>query len=68
MCGFLTTAGCTNECFLDIQNVPDETAEVITGGIISIIESRGIDFSKLFGWPLMELAICLVTYLEFRPE
>ena len=24
---YLTTAGCTNECFLDIQNVPDETAE-----------------------------------------
>ena len=46
---YLTTAGCTNECFMDIQNVPDETAEVITGGIISIIESRGIDFSK-FVW------------------
>ena len=44
---YLTTAGCTNECFLDIQNVPDETAEVITGGIISIIESRGINFSKI---------------------
>ena len=44
---YLTTAGCTNECFLDIQNVPDETAEVITGGIISIIESREIDFSKV---------------------
>ena len=44
---YLTTAGCTNECFLDIQNVPDETAEVITGGVISIIESRGIDFSKV---------------------
>ena len=44
---YLTTAGCTNECFMDIQNVPDETAEVITGGIISIIESRGIDFSKI---------------------
>ena len=44
---YLTTAGCTNECFMDIQNVPDETAEVITGGIISIIESSGIDFSKI---------------------
>ena len=44
---YLTTAGCINECFLDIQKVPDETAEVITGGIISIIESRGIDFSKV---------------------
>ena len=44
---YLTTAGCTNECFLDIQNVPDETTEVITGGIISIIESRGIDLSKV---------------------
>ena len=44
---YLTTAGCTNECFLDIQNVPDEISEVITGGIISIIESRGIDFSKV---------------------
>ena len=44
---YLTTAGCTNECFLDIQNVPDESAEVITGGIISIFESRGIDFSKV---------------------
>ena len=44
---YLTTAGCTNECFLDVQNVPDETAEVITGGIISIIESRGNDFSKV---------------------
>ena len=44
---YLTTAGCTNECLLDIQNVPDETAEFITGGIISIIESRGIDFSKV---------------------
>ena len=43
----LTTAGSTNECFLDIQNVPNETAEVITDGIISIIESRGIDLSKV---------------------
>ena len=44
---YLTTAGYTNECFLDIQNVPDETAEVIIGGIISIIDSRGIKFSKV---------------------
>ena len=44
---YLTTAGCTNEWFLDMQNVPDETAEVITGGVISITESRGIDFSKV---------------------
>ena len=44
---YLTTAGCTNEGFLDIQNVPAETAEVITGGIISIIGSREIDFSKV---------------------
>ena len=44
---YLTTAGSTNECFLDIQNVPDGTAEVITGGIISVIESRGINFSKV---------------------
>ena len=44
---YFTTAGSTNECFLDIQNVPDEISEVITGGIISIIESRGIDFSKI---------------------
>ena len=42
---YLTTAGCTNECFLDIHNVPDET--VITGGVISIIESRGIHLSKV---------------------
>ena len=41
---YLTTAGCTNQCFLDMQNVPDETAEVITGGII---KSRGVDFSKV---------------------
>ena len=44
---YLTSGGCTNECFLDIKNVPDKTAEVITGGIFSIIESRGIDFSKV---------------------
>ena len=44
---YLTAAGSTNECFLDIQNVPDETAEVITGGVTSIIESRGIDLSRV---------------------
>lgn len=44
---YLTVAGCTNECFIDIQCVPNETAEVVTDGIISIIESRGIDFSKV---------------------
>ena len=32
---------------LRYTEVPDETAKGITGGIISIIESRGIDFSKV---------------------
>ena len=44
---YLTIAGCTNECFIDVQCVPSETAEVVTDGIISIIESRGINFSNV---------------------
>ena len=56
---YLTTAGCTNEYFLDVQNVPDETAEVLTGGII-----RGLSSPKLFGWPLMELAIIMSGHIS----
>jgi len=36
---YLTIAGCTNECCVDLLCVPSETAEVVTDGIISIIES-----------------------------
>ena len=59
---YLTTAGCTNECFLDIQNVPDETAEVVV--LSPLLKAEGLTSPKLFGWPLMELAIYLVIYLS----
>ena len=44
---YLTIAGCTNECFIDLVCVPNETAEVVANGIVSIIESRGINFSNV---------------------
>lgn len=44
---YLTSSGCTVECFLDLQPVSDTTAETVTSSIISMLESRGIDFSKI---------------------
>ena len=35
------------ECFIELINVPDTTAETITRHIISTLESRGIDPAKI---------------------
>ena len=44
---YLTSAGCTVECFLELVPVPDTTAETITNNIVSTLECRGIDLSKI---------------------
>ena len=44
---YLTSAGCTVECFLALVHVPDTTAETISGNIVSALECRGINLSKI---------------------
>ena len=44
---YLNSAGCSVECFLEIVPVPDTKAETITAQIVSTLESRSIDFSKI---------------------
>ena len=44
---YLTSAGCTTECFLKLLTVPDTTSQTITEAIISTLESKGVDFSKI---------------------
>ena len=44
---YLTSAECTVECFINLIPVPDTTAETISSNIVSILEHRGIDLSKI---------------------
>ena len=44
---YLTKAGCSVECFLELVPVPDTTAETVSSNIVSTLESRGIDLSKI---------------------
>lgn len=44
---YLTSAGCSVECFLHLVNVPNTNAETITKNIISVLECRGIDLTKV---------------------
>ena len=58
---YLTGFGYTIECFVDLQSICDATAETVMRSIISILESRSIDFTKG-----LVLVTCLVTYLVFK--
>ena len=44
---YITSMGLPVECFIELINVPDTTAETITRHIISTLESRGIDPAKI---------------------
>ena len=44
---YLNSAGCSVECFLELVHVPDTTAETISSNIVSALECRGIDLSKV---------------------
>ena len=44
---YLTKAGCSVECFLELVPVPNTTAETVSSKIVSTLESRGIDLSKI---------------------
>ena len=44
---YLTKAGCSVECLLELVPVPDTTAETVSSNIVSTLECRGIDLSKI---------------------
>ena len=58
---YITSVGLPVECFIELINVPDTTAETITRHIISTLESRGIDPARI-----AEQATCLAIGQAFR--
>ena len=44
---YLTSSGCTIKCFVDVQPISNTTAEIVMSGIITILENRCIDCSKI---------------------
>ena len=44
---YLTKAGCSVECLLELVPVPDTSVEIVSSNIVSTLECRGIDLSKI---------------------